>query len=87
MNLLAIYEKLEAVLKKLPEGLHQPILREIEPIKTLFLQQRPPRFALLGDRRVSRAAVINALYGMNAASSVEDVTQSGAWDELSLIHI
>jgi hypothetical protein len=41
MNLLAIYEKLEAVLKRLPEGFHQPILREIEPIKTLFLQQRP----------------------------------------------
>jgi uncharacterized protein len=84
MKLLAIYEKLEAVLKKLPEGLHQPILREIEPIKTLFLQQRPPRFVLLGDRGVSRAAVVNALYGSNAALVAEDVTQSGAWDAYSM---
>lgn len=83
MNLLAIYEKLEAVLKKLPEGLHQPILREIEPIKTLFLQQRSPRFVLLGDRQVSRAAVINALYGTKAANAADDVTQSGSWDECS----
>jgi uncharacterized protein (DUF697 family) len=84
MNLLAIYDKLEAVLKKLPEGLHQPILREIEPIKTLFLQQRPPRLVLLGERGVSRSAVINALYGTNAAGVSEDVTQSGAWDYYSM---
>lgn len=84
MNLLAIYEKLEAVLKKLPEGLHQPIIREIEPIKTLFLQQRPPRFVLLGDRSVSRAAVVNAFYGTGAAKVGDDVTQSGAWDVYSV---
>src|SRR4030095_10728412 len=75
-----MYEKLEAVLKKLPEGLHQPILREIEPIKTLFLQQRSPRFVLLGDRGVSRAAVVNALYAASAALASDDVTQSGAWE-------
>jgi uncharacterized protein (DUF697 family) len=84
MNLLAIYEKLEAVLKKLPEGLHQPILREIEPIKTLFLQQRPPRIVLIGDRGVSRAAVVNALYGTSAARTHDDATQSGSWDEYSI---
>jgi uncharacterized protein len=84
MNLLSIYEKLEAVLKKLPEGLHKPILREIEPIKTLFLQQRPPRFILLGDRGVGRAAVVNALYGASAAQAADDVTQSGVWDGYAL---
>ncbi|HET6409276.1 MAG TPA: hypothetical protein VFG14_15425 [Chthoniobacteraceae bacterium] len=83
MNLLTIYEKLEAVLKKLPEGLHQPILREIEPIKTLFLQQRPPRLMLLGDRSVSRAAILNALYGSEILRATEDVTQSGGWDQYS----
>jgi uncharacterized protein (DUF697 family) len=83
VNLLSLYEKLEAVLKKLPEGLHQPILREIEPIKTLFLQQRPPRLVLFGDRNVSRAGVINALYGANAAEPSEDITQSGQWETYS----
>jgi uncharacterized protein (DUF697 family) len=84
MNLLSLYEKLEAVLKKLPEGLHQPILREIEPIKTLFLQQRPPRLVLVGDRSVSRAQLVNALFGANAANPAEDITQSGQWETFSL---
>ena len=84
MNLLSLYEKLETLLKKLPEGLHQPILREIEPIKTLFLQQRPPRVVLLGDRSVSRAQVVNALFGDSAARIAEDITQSGQWEAYSM---
>lgn len=83
MNLLSLYEKLEALIKKLPEGLHQPILRETEPIKTLFLQQRPPRFILLGDRSVSRAEIVNALFGTTIAKAEDDVAQSGSWDVFS----
>jgi uncharacterized protein (DUF697 family) len=80
MNLLAAYEKLEALLKKLPPGLHHPILREIEPLKTLFLQQRPPRFLLVGERSVSRAEIINGLFGDEAAYSDDDAEQSGRWE-------
>jgi uncharacterized protein (DUF697 family) len=84
MNLLALYEKLESLLRKLPDGLHQPILREFEPLKTLFLQQRPPRLVLLGERAVSRAEVVNALFGNAVANAVDDATQSGSWDSFAM---
>jgi uncharacterized protein (DUF697 family) len=84
MNLLALYEKLEAILRKLPEGLHQPILRELEPLKTLFLEQRPPRLLLLGERRVSRAQVVNLFFGAKVARAGDDVAQSGAWENFAL---
>jgi uncharacterized protein (DUF697 family) len=84
MNLLALYEKLEALLRRLPEGLHQPILRELEPLKTLFLKQRPPRLILLGGRSVSRAEIINSLFGFPVAHAAEDITQTGSWDRFSL---
>jgi uncharacterized protein (DUF697 family) len=84
MNLLALYEKLEALLHKLPTGLHQPILRELEPLKTLFLQQRPPRLVLLGDRGVSRSELVNQLFGAAVARSAEDLSQSGSWDDFAL---
>jgi uncharacterized protein (DUF697 family) len=80
MTLLAVYEKVESLLKKLPEGLHRPILRELEPLKTLFLEQRPPRLVLLGDRTVSRAALVNNLYDAEAARPTEDIGQSGTWE-------
>ncbi len=84
MNLLALYEKLEALLRKLPDGLHQPILRELEPLKTLFLEQRPPRLVLLGEREVSRAEVVNALFGNAVATATDDARQSGLWDTFAL---
>ena len=84
MNLLALYEKLEALLHRLPSGMHQPILRELEPLKTLFLEQRPPRLVLLGDRTVSRAAIINHLFGTVVARPSDDAAQSGFWDAYSM---
>jgi len=84
MNLLALYEKLEALLHKLPAGLHQPILRELEPLKTLFLKQRAPRIVLLGERSVSRAQIVNGLFGSEVANPTDDARQSGAWDTFAL---
>ena len=40
---LSLYDKLEKLVRHLPESLQGPILREITPIKTLFLLQRAPR--------------------------------------------
>ena len=45
---LSAYDKLEKLVRRLPEGLQGPILRAITPIKTLFLLQRPPRIVLVG---------------------------------------
>lgn len=59
--LLAAYEKLAALLGKLPGSLQEPILRELDPIKEIFLRQRAPRIAVLGDAGIELPALINAL--------------------------
>lgn len=61
--LLAAYEKLAVLLGKLPGSLQEPILRELDPIKEIFLRQRAPRIAVLGDQSVELPALVNALAG------------------------
>lgn len=61
--LLAAYEKLAALLGKLPGSLQEPILRELDPIKEIFLRQRPPRIAFLGSENIELPALVNALAG------------------------
>lgn len=61
--LLAAYEKLAALLGKLPGSLQEPVLRELDPIKEIFLRQRPPRIALLGDAGIEFPALLNSLAG------------------------
>ena len=80
---LSLYEKLESLVQRLPDGLRSPILREITPIKTLFLLQRPPRIVLLGDRAASRTALVNALFGEDVARPEEDAVQSSSWQEFA----
>jgi uncharacterized protein (DUF697 family) len=61
--LLAAYERLSALLGKLPGSLQEPILRELDPIKEIFLRQRAPRIAVLGDAGIELPALVNALAG------------------------
>lgn len=61
--LLSAYDKLAALLGKLPGSLQGPILRELEPIKEIFLRQRAPRVCVLGEASVELPAFINALAG------------------------
>jgi uncharacterized protein (DUF697 family) len=79
VNLLGLYEKVEKLVHKLPESLQSPILREISPMKSVFLLGRPPRLLLLGDRGASRTALVNALFRSNVARASEDHVQDGAW--------
>ena len=60
---LAAYERLTALLGKLPGSLQEPVLRELDPIKEIFLRQRPPRLAILGDPAVELPAFLNGLAG------------------------
>jgi uncharacterized protein (DUF697 family) len=80
---LSLYEKLAGLVERLPEGLRGPILREITPIKTLFLLQRAPRLVVLGDRLASRTALVNALFGESVARDSEDPVQSASWQEFT----
>ncbi len=47
-QLVSLYDKFEGLVEKLPGGLQKPILRELAPIKDVFLEQRPARIALVG---------------------------------------
>lgn len=46
--LLKLYDRLTGLVEKLPGGLQKPILRELVPIRELFLEQRPARLLFLG---------------------------------------
>ncbi len=75
------YEKLEKAVGKLPKPLQQPILNEINPLKDLFLRQRPPRVLLLGDPAVSRDALVRALFGAPVASESGEEDTGVQWEE------
>src|SRR5882762_9353258 len=78
-NFLSLYEKLERLVQRLPESLQGPILREITPIKTLFLLQRAPRIVLLGPGGTGKAELVNSLFGAETAQSDEENLSDGNW--------
>lgn len=78
-SFLSLYEKLERLVQRLPDALQQPILREITPIKTLFLLQREPRLVLLGPSGVGKAQLVNALFGSEMVRSGEEHLNEGHW--------
>ncbi|HYR57084.1 MAG TPA: hypothetical protein VEO95_00585, partial [Chthoniobacteraceae bacterium] len=79
---LSWYEKLEHLVQRLPAPLQQPILREITPIKTLFLLQRAPRLVLLGASGVGKVELVNALFSAEALRPGEENLSDGSWQEI-----
>jgi uncharacterized protein (DUF697 family) len=66
MAFLHIVERLERLLAKLPEKIRRPVLRELTPLKELFLQQRPPRFLFVGSSKMPAQQIINTLFSPGA---------------------
>src|SRR5258708_17998962 len=62
-TLLGIYEKIEALIARLPGPLERGVLQELRPIKQIFLAQRPARLTLVGDANANASALISALLG------------------------
>ena len=60
-NVLKLYERLSGLVDKLPGGLQKPILRELGPIREVFLEQRPARIALIGEVGRSVPEFLNRL--------------------------
>ncbi|EDY20801.1 conserved hypothetical protein [Chthoniobacter flavus Ellin428] len=81
-SFLPLYEKLEALVNKLPAGLQQPILREITPIKTLFLMQRPPRLVLVGPNGAGKAELLATLFGDEVFRPGEENLSDGHWQTI-----
>jgi len=48
-SLLTVYDRLTGLVERLPGGLQKPILRELTPIRQVFLEHRPARLMLVGN--------------------------------------
>jgi uncharacterized protein (DUF697 family) len=83
-SLLHIVERLEDLLGKLPETIRKPILHELTPLKELFLQQRPPRFAFTGPNRTSVQEIVRMLFALPEAEIGETLTKSRDWQDVLL---
>ncbi len=46
--MLKLYGRLSSLVEKLPDGMQKPILRELVPLRELFLEQRPARILVVG---------------------------------------
>jgi uncharacterized protein len=76
-TLLSIYEKLEALVGRLPGPLQKPILNELRPIKQIFLAQRPARIAFLGQPGANASSLLSALLGSEL--KLIDPHQGSGW--------
>lgn len=83
-SLLHIVERLEGFVGKLPETIQKPILRELTPLKELFLQQRLPRFVFTGATRNSLPEIVETLFASAVSAETEGSLEKGRWQDLSL---
>ena len=75
--LLNIYEKIEALVSRLPGPLQSAVLNELRPIKQIFIAQRPARIALLGQTSANASALLSALLGSEL--KLIDSNQTSGW--------
>jgi len=75
-TLVRICERLESIAARLPGALREPILREVTPLKEMFLLARAPRFLVVGSPGLSDAAIFAALFGDEVPFSLEG---GGQW--------
>ncbi len=61
-TLVQIAERLESLAGRLPERIRRPVLRELTPLKQLFLQQRRPRFLFIGSSKAPLQKIIDLLF-------------------------
>ena len=80
-TILHLYERLESLVAKLPEALQKPILKEMTPVKNLFLRQRAPRIVIAGEAGSCKAHVLNALFNAEIAGADEGVETVSLWHE------
>lgn len=81
-NLLSLYDRLTQLVEKLPGGLQKPILRELIPIRELFLQQRPARLVLLGSAGRSVPEFFHSIAGI----TVETGDSQSHWRSYRTAH-
>jgi uncharacterized protein (DUF697 family) len=71
-TLLTLYDRFTGLVEKLPGGLQKPILRELVPIRELFLEQRPARLLLLGPAGQSVPEFLHRSAGLQVETGDAD---------------
>jgi uncharacterized protein len=84
-TLVQIAERLESLAGKLPEKIRRPVLRELTPLKQLFLEQRRPRFLFIGSSRTRMQQIIDLLFAPDANQRVNvTLTPVHRWIEWTI---
>ena len=71
-SLLSVYNRFTGLIEKLPGGLQKPILRELTPIRELFLEQRPARLMLVGGSRRNVLEILEGFGGKDLQACSSD---------------
>lgn len=73
----------ESMLDKLPKVLGERLKKEIHELRTLIVEHRHPRFALVGRRGSGKSSLINAIFGekVSEVGHEKSMTGRGVWRE------
>src|SRR5262249_20468975 len=84
-TLVQIAERLESLAGKLPEKIRRPVLRELTPLKQLFLQQRRPRFLFIGSSKTPMPEIIDLLFAPDSHQGMNvTLTPVHRWTEWTI---
>jgi uncharacterized protein (DUF697 family) len=65
-TILQLVQRIESLLTRLPEKIRRPVLRELTPLKEVFLQQRRPRFLFIGSSKTPMQRIVDLLFAVDA---------------------
>jgi len=84
-TLVQIAERFEALAAKLPEKIRRPVLRELIPLKQLFLQQRRPRFLFVGSSKTPMPEIVDLLFAPESHEGMNvTLTPVHRWTEWAI---
>ena len=82
---LHLVERLEGFLGKLPDSIRKPVLKELTPMKELFLKQRLPRLVLTGSHKFPVQELVASLFAAAEAGDMRDVLMEVyRWHEVNV---
>ena len=85
ITLVQIAERLEGLAARLPERIRRPVLRELVPLKQLFLQQRRPRFLFVGSSKTPMPEIIDMLFAPDSHQDMNvTLTPVHRWTEWTI---
>ncbi|TXD39479.1 hypothetical protein FRC98_03525 [Lujinxingia vulgaris] len=73
--------RIEEMLEKVPEPMARKLREHLGELRELLLEQRPPRFVLVGRRGAGKSSLVNAIFGEPVAEVGHEkaTTARGTW--------